>query len=747
MLAPVAAEAVSVLIDTKLNPPVLRDAVDRPRLVRALMGSTERVKLIRAPAGWGKSTLVASWSRSPDEGRPFAWLALDESDDEPIRFWTYVMESLRGLHPEIGTASLPPLVAPGTDICEHVLPALLNEVAELPEPAVLALDDYHRITSAEVHDQVALFIDLMPSTLQVSLTTRSEPPLPLPRWRARGELLELEMTNLRFEPTEAGELLNRVLDLGLEPGQVASLWERTEGWAAGLFLAALSLRGAPDRGSFVERFAGDDRNVVDYLGAEVLAAQPEQVRQALLRTAILDRFCGPLLEAVCGVGNGASLLREIERADLFLIPLDSKREWYRYHHLFQQLLLLELKIAAPDLEPKLHRRAAAWYLDAGLAPEAIQHTIAAGDIDRAAELIAQHWAPALLGAAGDRMVDSWLTALGDDAVARDLRLCFARCFMGLSFGDMDSVARWLAIAERAPLPAPFREGLTSVEGALAVVRTAYLWELGDASGALSSGQEALEAEGEDSPWRGIGAATIGLAQGALGDLEAARRWSLEYARVGRAFGQHLNETSGLGSAAFFAAEAGDFEAADELARRSLAISFDHGINEHWSGAACHLALGLVLERRGELEEAERQVARAATLDRRGAGPMELTWALLHLSRLQAGRGDRDAALASLEEAAEHLSSAPDPGNLAERLEDARHRIAAPSRRPATGEELSERERDVLRLLGTSMTQREIGGELYVSLNTVKTHTRSIFRKLEATNRDEAVSRARELGLL
>jgi LuxR family transcriptional regulator, maltose regulon positive regulatory protein len=743
----VAAEAVSVLIDTNLNPPVLRDAVHRPRLIEALAGSTERVKLIRAPAGWGKSTLVASWSRSPDEERPFAWLALDDTEDEPIRFWTYVMESLRSLDPRIGATSMPLLLAPGTDIREQVLPALLNEVSELPESAVLALDDYHRLTSADVHAQVALFIERLPPALQISLTTRSEPPLPLARWRARGELLEIELANLRFDPGEAGELLNGILDLELDADQVARLCERTEGWAAGLFLAALSLRGVDDRGSFVERFAGDDRNVVDYLGAEVLAAQPQSVREALVRSAILDRFCAPLLAAVTDARDGTSLLREIERANLFLIPLDSKREWYRYHHLFQQLLQLELRVTKRELEPELHRCAADWYLEAGLAPEAIRHTIAAGDTDQAAELIAQHWAPALLGAAGDRMVDSWLTALGDEAVAADIRLCFARCFMGLSFGDMDSVAKWLAIAEQAPLPAPFREGLTSAEGALAVVRTAYLWERGDVRGALSSGREALEAEGEGSPWRGIGAATIGLASGALGDLDEARRWSLEYARVGRAFGQHLNETSGLGNAALFAAEAGDWAVAEELARRSMAISFEHGINEHWSGAACHLALGLVLEQQGQHEEAELQIERAAELDRRGAGPIELGWSLLHLSRLQDEHNDRAAAWGSLDEAVEQLSSAQDPGPVLERVVEARRRMTAPARHVAAGETLSERELDVLRLLATPMTQREIGSELYLSLNTVKTHAKNIFRKLEVTNRQEAIARARELGIL
>jgi LuxR family maltose regulon positive regulatory protein len=726
---------------------VIGDAVDRPRLVRALAESDARVKLVRAPAGWGKSTLVAAWAQSAAEPRPFAWLALDASDDDPVRFWTYVIESLRALDPRVGATSMPLLAAPGTGIAEHVLPALLNELAELPDPAVLALDDYHRIASSDINGQLELLVERLPPTLQVSLATRAEPPLPVPRWRARGELFEIDLASLRFDPVEAEELLNRVLGLGLDPVQITRLCERTEGWAAGLYLAALSLRGAPDRESFVERFAGDDRNVVDYLGAEVLAAQPAYVRDALMRSSVLDRFCAPLLEAVTAVEDGTSLLRDIERANLFLIPLDTKREWYSYHHLFQQLLRLELQISEAELAPELHRRAAGWYLAEGLAPEGIRHTIAAGDTEQAGELVAQHWAPTLLGAAGDRIVISWLDALGEDAVAADLRLCFARCFMGLSLGDMEAVAKWLEVAENAPVPGPFMEGLTSAEGAVAVVRTAYRWELGDVHGAMTSGKEALEAEGEGSPWSGIGAATIGLAAGALGNLVEASKWSLEYARVGRAFGQHLNEASGTGAAALWAAQDGDWATAEELARRALTISFEHGINEHWAGGYCHLALGLVLEHQGEDEEAERHIERSVVLSRRGAGPIERAWSLIHLSRLQAARGDRPAALASLDEAAACLAGAPDPASLPAHLTEARRRVMAPARRLAPGEELSERELDVLRLLATPMTQREIGDALYVSLNTVKTHAKSIFRKLDAASREEAVARARERGLI
>jgi LuxR family maltose regulon positive regulatory protein len=232
----------------------------------------------------------------------------------------------------------------------------------------------------------------------------------------------------------------------------------------------------------------------------------------------------------------------------------------------------------------------------------------------------------------------------------------------------------------------------------------------------------------------------------LGQLDDARKWSLEYARVGRAFGQHLNEASGTGAAALWAAEEGDWAPAEELARRALAISFEHGINEHWAGGYCHLALGLVLEHQGQLDQAEAEIERSAVLNRRGAGPIERAWSLIHLSRLQASRGDRAAAGASLDEAAATVVRASDPGNVAERLERARRELAAP-RPDLAGEELSDRERDVLRLLATELTQREIGVELYVSLNTVKTHTKHIFRKLDVVDRRQAVARARELGLI
>jgi LuxR family transcriptional regulator, maltose regulon positive regulatory protein len=614
---------------------------------------------------------------------------------------------------------------------------------------VLALDDYHRVAGPDINAQLELFVEHLPPTLQVSLTTRVEPPLPLPRWRARGELFEIDLAGLRFEPTEAEELLNRILGLGLDRGRVAKLCERTEGWAAGLYLAALSLRGAPDRESFVERFAGDDRNVVDYLGAEVLAAQPVRVREALVHSSILDRFCAPLLQAVTGTEDGASLLRDIERADLFLIPLDSKRQWYRYHHLFQQLLRLELSIAHPGAEPDLHRRAAAWFLEAGITDEGIRHTIAAGDTGEAAELIAQHWMLTLLGEHGDRTIDSWLQALGEEAIADDFRLCFARCFVDLSYGRLEEVVRWIPIAEKAPPREPGYGGPASKAGGLATVRAALDWESGNVEAADPAAREILELEDETSPWRALGPAVIGLCALARGEWAEGSKWSREYARLGAKFGQVLNDSSGSGTASVCEAELGNWEEAERLARHSYEISTTYGLNEHWMISEAHQTFGRLHARSGELDQAERELERAGEVARRGAGPVSTGNALLHLALVRIARGDRDGARDALEEAERRVSEAPDAGPLLpRRLADARRKLTpSVSPRAAAGEELSDRELDVLRLLATSMTQREIGNELYVSLNTVKTHTKNIFRKLDAANREQAVARARELGLL
>jgi LuxR family maltose regulon positive regulatory protein len=313
---------------------------------------------------------------------------------------------------------------------------------------------------------------------------------------------------------------------------------------------------------------------------------------------------------------------------------------------------------------------------------------------------------------------------------------------------MDGVARWLAIAEQAPVAGQGYEGLSSKEGGLACVLCAYLWELGDVGGALPPAHEVLEHEGENSPWRAIGAAVIGLCAGAAGDWPEGSKWCREYSRLGARFGMHLNESSGAGSAAAYEAEMGNWEEAEQLARRALEVSGTYGMDEHWMTSEAHLALGLLHAHNGQPEEAERELERSAEVARRGAGPVITSHALLHLALVRISRDDRDGARDALEEAERRVSAAPDAGPLlSRRLADARRKLTPAARRDVAGDQLSERELDVLRLLATELTQREIGDRLYVSLNTVKSHSKSIFRKLEASDRTEAVERARELSLL
>jgi LuxR family maltose regulon positive regulatory protein len=736
--------AERLLVQTKLHPPVRRDHVPRPGLVEQLL-APRRVALIRGPAGWGKTTLLAEWKES--DARPFAWLSLDPDDNDRIRFWIAVVEALLLVDPRLGSRSIPMLDAPGVDVRSEVLPALVNELLALERPTVLVLDDYHVVESAEIHGDLAYLVGHLPASVELAVATRVEPRLPIARLRARGELVEVDAAALGFSEEETDALVNGVHRLGLGGSEIAALWRRTEGWAAGLYLATLSLRGRERPEAFIERFAGDDRHVVDYLAGEVLAGEDERVRRFLRRTSLLERLSAPLCAAVVGCDDASAMLAEIERSNLFLIPLDTTRDWYRYHHLFGELLRLELRRGEPALEPELHRRAAAWYLDMGLVSDAIHHTIAAGDACAAGELIASHWAPTLLRSGGDGMIDGWLRALPDRVVRDDARLCVARCYAGLGLGRMDQVEEWLAAAAAAPALGPFLDGHTSKEGALATTRAAFLIESGDVGRAEAAAREAMDAEPWPSPWCGIGVATLGLVHAARGEWAEARARMEEYARIGRDQGQFLTEVSGRSFAAACAAEVGD-PSASSLAREATELAVRRGLSEHWISMGGHLALGVTQHDAGDLDAAAVSLARAAELGRRGLGPL-VAWPLARLARLHASRDDRDAARRSTAEARELLARAPDPGALPRLLHEAAPRLAPPPAGvapAAAAEPLSERELEVLRLLGTQLSQREIGAHLYVSLNTVKSHTKSIFRKLGVTGRADAVARARELGV-
>lgn len=448
---------LETLLATKFYyPPVRNNLVARPRLGQQLApGALRPFSLICAPAGYGKTTLVASGLAQAGKGARVAWLSLDEDDNDPVRFWVYVIAALRQVANGVGEQALTLLQSP-QPIPHTALTFLINDVAVQPEPLVLVLDDYHVIQAQSIHEEMAFLLDHLPPPLRLVMTSRADPPLPLARLRVRGQLRELRAADLCFTLAEAADFLQAVMGLPLTPADVQALEARTEGWIAGLQLAALSMQGIDDQSGFIRAFSGSHRHLIDYLTEEVLARQPESIQQFLLQTAVLDRFCAPLCEAVLDtvdwrqqmegqppVSPFQSLLEFLDRANLFLIPLDAERRWYRYHHLFVDLLRFRASVALDETaQRRIHQRAAGWFARQQLWQEAIRHALAAGEVALAGRWIARQAATAVARGETDSL-QAWLAALPAAQIQADPRLSLARAWVELFFDRPETAETWL----------------------------------------------------------------------------------------------------------------------------------------------------------------------------------------------------------------------------------------------------------------------------------------------------------------
>jgi LuxR family maltose regulon positive regulatory protein len=534
------------LLETKLYvPSPRRRMVPRPRLMERLdRGAATGLTLVSAPAGFGKTTLVAEWLAgepvpSTDE-RAAAWLSLDAGDNDPARFWTYVVASLGTADPRFGSGGPELPEAPRSPSSQELLTGLLNDLAALESDLVLVLDDYHVIESREVQDGVAFLIDHMPPRLHLVLASRADPPLPLARLRARGELVEVRVADLRFTEEEASAYLTDVMELPLTVQDVSTLGSRTEGWITAIQLAALSMQGRDDIAGFIAGFSGDDRYIVDYLVEEVLLRQPEDRRRFLLQTSILSRLNGSLCEAVTGRGGGRAMLEALDRANLFLVPLDDRREWYRYHHLFADVLQARLLDEHPDDLAVLHRRASDWCEQNGEWPEAIRHAMAGKQFERAADLV-ELAMPAMRQARHDATLRDWLEALPDEVVR--VRPVLTIGFVGsrMARGEVEGVEARLQDAERlleattvigqAPVGRSVRSVVVdevafgALPAAIAFYRAGLAHILGDVAGTMTHARRALELVGTEDPvGRGSAAALLGLAYWTTGALDDASRW-------------------------------------------------------------------------------------------------------------------------------------------------------------------------------------------------------------------------------
>ena len=533
------------LLETKLHVPrPRRGLMARPRLSdRLSRRPVPPLVLVSAPAGFGKTTLLTEWlTAARTDGTLVAWLSLDQRDDDPATFWTYLVSAVRTAVPEVGAAALALLHSP--QFSTHaVLATLLNELQTVHDDLVIALDDYHVIEAGDVHDGVTYLLDHLPPQIHLVIATRADPPLPLARLRARRELVEVRAADLRFAPDEAAAYLRDVMGLSLTAGEVAALEGRTEGWIAALQLAALSIQGRDDIAGFVACFAGDDRFVVDYLVEEVLQRQPEHVRSFLLQTSVLSRLTGPLCDAVTGQDGGRAMLEALERGNLFLVPLDNRRQWYRYHHLFGDVLRARLLGEDPDCVRALNARASDWYDRNGDPAEAIHHALAAEDFERVADLL-EPVIPAMGQSRQEGILRRWMEALPDELfrVRPVLNVGYVGALM--STGDVRGVEprlrdaeRWLDPSTDGSRGAGGRPGDMVVADAdafrrlpaqIAMYRAGLALVAGDVPSTLAHARRALDlAEPDDDLARGGPACLLGLAHWRTGDLEAAHRWYAE----------------------------------------------------------------------------------------------------------------------------------------------------------------------------------------------------------------------------
>src|SRR5215211_2135193 len=472
-----SADPPRIVLKPKLRAPLPRpEHVVRRRLLDLLRNALDcKVCVISAPTGYGKTTLLAHWRQVEEAEVPFAWVSLDEQDNDSIRLWRHILEALRQVVPEeeeFGADVLLGMSAVEQRFVETTLPTLINEIAELPYQVVVVLDDFQFVTEEDSHESVAFFVEHLPENVHLVISGRSDPPLPLGRLRARRELAEIRTEELAFSEEEADCLLNERMGLNIGPDDLSVLLERTEGWPAGIYLASLSLQNKEDKHAFIESFRGSNRYIVGLLGEEVLAGLTEEIRRFLLETSVLRRMTGRLCDAVTGREGSATLLRELVSSNLFVVSLDEQGEWYRYHHLFSELLLYELKSSRPNLVPTLRKRASVWLEDAGYFEGAIRQAIEASDYERVGLLVARHWYGNVV-AGQTATVQRWLNALPEEMITRDAAHALVRAWIYALYGQPEQSERFLKLAEGNSYEGPLPDGTASVESGVALVRGVF----------------------------------------------------------------------------------------------------------------------------------------------------------------------------------------------------------------------------------------------------------------------------------
>lgn len=731
------------MLSTKLfAPPLPPQVVPRARLLARLApDGPQRLWLVSAPAGFGKSTLLRSWIEST--GGRAAWLSLDADDGDVTRFLAYLIAAVRTIEPEVGTAQLEALSAPQPPSIEAVLAAWVAELARISSPTAIVLDDYHAVDAPAVDALVTALLETLPSNVRLVIATREDPHLPLARLRASGQLGELRVADLRFSADEAAAWLNDGLGLGLSQGDVFALEARTEGWAAGLQLAAISMQGAADPARFIQSFTGSHRYVMDYLVEEVLSQQPAEIQTFLLRTAVLDRFCGPLCDAVLGLAAGASqsILTRVERANLFVVPLDDERRWYRYHHLFAELLRQRAGHSGRIDAAGDHIRASRWFEAQRLDAEAFHHAVASGDVGVAARLVEGDGMPLhFRGVVAP--VRNWLAALPPAVLDANPALRVLGASADLFMSQVDGIESKLRAAEVGLDDDDPDPRVRDLVGHIASIRASLAVTQHDAETILTQSRRALAFLRPDNlPVRTATCWTLGTAFQLRGDLALAHQAFAEALSISQAIGHRIIILmSTLGLAACEEAW-GRHAEATALYQDVLKLTGDPPMP---IAAVAHLGLARIALAHRDLAAAEAEATTGLELARQISSTDRSVACEVVLARIRLAHGDVSEARQILSRA-RAFALRRGFAHVVPEIDQAQ--AEADRAVGVVADPLSPRELEVLRLTAEGLSNDQIGKQLVVALSTVKGHQQRIFEKLHVRRRTEAIARARELGLV
>jgi LuxR family transcriptional regulator, maltose regulon positive regulatory protein len=733
------------LAEAKLAAPRPRAIVARPRLSVALdAGKGMPVTLVAAPAGYGKTTAVRAWCAARYSAP--AWVTLDIGDNDPVRLWSYAATAVQRAHEGLGRDALQRLSHGGTSV-ESAVDALMNAIATLGDEVPIVFDDMQALSDEECLATIDFALERLPPAARLIMISRADPDLGLARLRGRGDLLELRAGELAFTLAEARELVVERGGIDLGPDEVELLWERTEGWPAALVFACIWLRSADDAPGAVRAFGGSHRFVVDYLTDEVLASLDDGARSFLLSASVLGRFTPELCDAALGRSDSAAMLARLERSNLFVTRLEHGG-WFRVHSLFAEFAGAQLVSEQPGARAAIHARASAWLRSRGLPVSAAEHAAAAGDHEVVAQLLVENHL-SLIRTGRARSLLRWVRTLPNEKVVEHPVLAVGAATAALMTGQSTlEQRRFLHLADRARAKHPERVG-PYVEAVAAMVRAGSVD--GDVGKAVVSGRRAVqvaESQADDV----LVAALAALARALYFAGEHDEAWAtamraVEHPEAERRPPGHAVARSTL---ALVAADRKRMPAARTHAEKARAIVGEVGTSRSWIGANASAALGAVLAGEGDYAAAERELAYAEHFFRDEVATVHHAWLLATLARVRCHRGRLDEAAAALRSARDEIAELVDPGRVRSLIEHVERQLDEAKSRAREGAVLelpSAAELAVLRRLATDLSVRQIGDELFLSANTIRSHTRALYRKLGVNSRVDAVARADALGLL